>query len=168
MRTMPSAWPTTRPMGWRATFRLAIWSGRGKWRGKSGQATSTSTAQPTSAERRLAATNDAEQAAGRLHDQKVAVETGGLEMIADLAEIASHARPDIGIRRRGRGALELAIFLRELVRGGDEEMRMAVLDDRFHALLVRGVAVGVKEQNGDRLHALPHRVGHGGAHLILV
>src|SRR5262245_60479347 len=58
MRTMPSAWPTTRPMGWRATFRLAIWSGRGKWRGKSGQATSTSTAQPTSAERRLAATNN--------------------------------------------------------------------------------------------------------------
>src|SRR5262245_6406140 len=83
----------------------------------------------------------AEQAAGGLHDQKVAVEARGLEMFAHLAEIASHARPDIGIRRRGRGALELAIFLRELVRGGDEEMRMAVLDDRFHALLVRGVAV---------------------------
>src|SRR5262249_42301029 len=71
-------------------------------------------------------------------------------------------------RRRRRGALELAIFLRELVRGGDEKMRMAFLDDLFHALLVRGVAVGMQEQDGDRLYALPDRVGHGGAHLILV
>jgi hypothetical protein len=47
-------------------------------------------------------------------------------------------------------------------------MRMALLDDRFHALLVRGIAVGVQEQDGDRLYALPHRVGHGGAHLILI
>src|SRR5262249_13911357 len=98
---------------------------------------------------------DPQQAAGRLHDQKVAVEPGGGEMIADLAEIAAHARPDIGIRRRRRGALELAIFLRELVRGGDEKMRMAFLDDLFHALLVRGIAVGVQEQDGDRLYALP-------------
>src|SRR5437660_4459131 len=97
---------------------------------------------------------DAEQAAGRLHDQKVAAKAGGREMIADLAEIASHAWPDIGIRRRRRGAFELAIFLRELVRGGDEEMRMARLDNRFHALLVRGIAVGVQEQDRDRLHAL--------------
>src|SRR5262249_57076348 len=70
---------------------------------------------------------DAEQAAGRLHDQKIAVETGDREMIADLAEVAAHARPDIGIRGRRRGALKLAIFLRELVRGGDEEMRMTLL-----------------------------------------
>ena len=103
-----------------------------------------------------------------MHDQKVAVEAGGLEMIADLAEIAAHARPDIGVRRRRRGALELAIFLRELVRGGDEKMRMAFLDDLFHALLVRVVAVGMQEQDGDRLYALPHRVGHGGAHLIFI
>ena len=47
-------------------------------------------------------------------------------------------------------------------------MRMALLDDRFRALLVRGIAVGVQEQDRDRLHALAHRVGHGGAHLPLV
>src|SRR6516165_9598779 len=58
-------------------------------------------------------------------------------MIADLAEIASHARPDIGIRRRRRGAFELAIFLRELVRGGDEKMRMAFLDELDQHLAVR-------------------------------
>jgi hypothetical protein len=37
--------------------------------------------------------------------------------LAHLAEIAPHARPDIGIRRRRRGALELTILLRQLVRG---------------------------------------------------
>ena len=47
-------------------------------------------------------------------------------------------------------------------------MRMAFLDDRFHAPLVRGIAVGVQKQDRDRLYALPDRVGHGGAHLILV
>src|SRR5215468_7936027 len=81
---------------------------------------------------------------------------------------AAHARPDIGVRRRRRGALELAVLLRELVRGGDEDMRVALFDDRFHALLVRGIAVGVQEQDRDRLCALADRVGHGGAHLILV
>jgi hypothetical protein len=53
----------------------------------------------------------AEQAAGRLHDQKFAGETGGIEMVAHLTEIAPHPRSDIGIRRRGRGTLELTIFL---------------------------------------------------------
>ena len=36
------------------------------------------------------------------------------------------------------------------------------------AFFVRGIAVGVQEQDRDRLHALADRVGHGGAHLILV
>ena len=111
---------------------------------------------------------DAEQAAGRLHHQEVAVEAGGVEMIAHLAEIAPHPRTDIGIGRGGGGALELAIFLRELVRGGDEEVRMALLDDLFHPLLMRGVAVGVQEQDGDRLHPLLDSIGDGGAHLLLV
>jgi hypothetical protein len=47
-------------------------------------------------------------------------------------------------------------------------MRMAFLDDGFHALLVRGIAVGVQKQDRDRLYALADRVGHGGAHLVLV
>jgi hypothetical protein len=66
-------------------------------------------------------------------------------MLAHLAEIAAHARSDIGVGGRRRGALELAIFLRKLVRGSDEEMRMSFLDDFLHPLLVRGVAVGVQE-----------------------
>ena len=86
---------------------------------------------------------DAEKAAGRLHDEKVTGETGSLKMLAHLAEIAAHARSDIGVRRCRRGALELAIFLGKLVRGGDEEMRMSFLDDLLHPLLMRGIAVGV-------------------------
>ena len=111
---------------------------------------------------------DAEQPAGRLHDQEVAVEAGGVEMLAHFAEIAPHARAHIGVGRRRRGALELAIFLRQLVRRGDEELRMALLDDRLHPLLVRGVAVGVQEQDRDRLRALRDRVGDRRAHLLLV
>ena len=102
---------------------------------------------------------DAEQAAGRLHDEEVADEAGGVEMVAHLAEIAPHPRTDIGIGGGGGGALELTILLRKLVRGGDEELRMARLDDPFHPPLMRGVAVGVQEQNGDRLHALSDRIG---------
>ena len=86
---------------------------------------------------------DAEKAAGRLHDEKVTSETGGLKVLAHLAEIAAHARSDIGVRRCRRGALELAIFLGKLVRGGDEEMRMSFLDDLLHPLLMRGIVVGV-------------------------
>src|SRR5439155_15509609 len=109
-----------------------------------------------------------EQAAGRLHDQKIAVEAGGLEMLTHFAEIAAHARAEIGIRCRRRGALELAVFLRKLVRRGDEEMRVGLLDDLFRALLVRGIAVGVQKQDGERLYPLPHRIGHGCAYLLLV
>src|SRR5260370_84693 len=49
---------------------------------------------------------DAEQTAARLHDPKVTAKAGGREMIADLAEIAPHARPEVGLRGRPRGASE--------------------------------------------------------------
>ena len=45
---------------------------------------------------------------------------------------------------------------------------MAFRDDRLRPLLVRGIAVGVQEQDGDRLRARAHRVGRGGAHRVLV
>ena len=89
-------------------------------------------------------------------------------MVAHLAEIAPHARPDIGIRRRRRGALELAILLRQLVRGRDEEIGMALGDDRLCALLVRGIAVGMQEQDGHRLYAATDRVGRRRPHRILI
>ena len=109
-----------------------------------------------------------EQAAGRLHDQEFARKAGGIEMVAHLAEIAPHARSDIGIRRRRRGALELTILLRQLVRGRDEEIGMALGDDRLCPLLVRGIAVGMQEQDGDRLYAATDRVGRRRPHRILI
>ena len=47
---------------------------------------------------------------------------------------------------------------------------MALLDEslRHRPPLMRGVAVGVQEQDGDRLHPLLDSIGDGGAHLLLV
>ena len=44
----------------------------------------------------------------------------GVQAIAHLDEIPSHPRAHIGVRGRRRGALEFAIFLRQLVGRGDE------------------------------------------------
>ena len=89
-------------------------------------------------------------------------------MVAHLAEIAPHARSDIGIRCCRRGALELTILLRQLVRGRDEEIGMALGDDRLCSPLVRGIAVGMQEQDGHRLYAATDRVSHRRPHRILV
>src|SRR5262249_52404920 len=63
--------------------------------------------------------------AGGLHDQERAVEAGLADMPVDLADVAAHLRADIGIGDHGRAALELAIFLAELVRGRDEHAVVA-------------------------------------------
>ena len=64
---------------------------------------------------------DVEQAAGRLHDQERAVEIRFAQMRVHHREIIAHARADIGIGGDGRGALELAIFLRQFMRRRDEQ-----------------------------------------------
>src|SRR5438477_369442 len=51
------------------------------------------------------------EAAGRLHDQERAVESGAADVIVDLADIAANLGADIGIGGDRRAALELAIFL---------------------------------------------------------
>ena len=72
---------------------------------------------------------DIEQPAGRLHDQEIAREARDAEMVAHLGEITPHPRAHIGIGGGRRGALELAIFLRQLVGRGDEDVRIGLLDD---------------------------------------
>src|SRR5262249_61236631 len=74
--------------------------------------------------------------AGRLHDQERAGEAGATDVPIDLADIAAHLRPDIGIGDNGRAPLELAVLLRELVRGGDEHGRVPRFEDRLGARLV--------------------------------
>jgi len=93
------------------------------------------------------------QPPGRLHEQELAAESRLRDVVVDAAHVLAHARADVGIRRDGRAALELAVFARELVRGGDERARQARLDDRLHARLVRGVDVTVEQHDRDRFHA---------------
>ena len=85
--------------------------------------------------------------AGRLHDQERAVEALAAHMLVDLADIAAHLRPDIGVGDHRRAALELAILLAELVRGRDEHPGMVLLQDRLGARLVRRAGVAVDEQD---------------------
>src|SRR6202000_2909379 len=68
-------------------------------------------------------------------------------------EVAPHARPDIGIGGDRRTALELAVLLAELVRGGDEEPGMRLLEQLLGAQLMGGIDVGVEKQDRDRLDA---------------
>ena len=93
------------------------------------------------------------EAAGRLHDQERAVEAFAADVLVDLADIAAHLRPDIGVGHHGRAALELAVFLAELVRGRDEHVRMVLLQDRLGARLVVGAGVAVDEQDRAGLDA---------------
>jgi hypothetical protein len=65
-----------------------------------------------------------EQSAGGLHDEKIAGEAGLAQMSLHLSEITPHARADIGVGRNGRSALELPVFLRQFVRGGDKKLRV--------------------------------------------
>ena len=51
------------------------------------------------------------ESAGRLHDEERALAAFLADMVVDLADIGADPRADISIRRDGRAALELAIFL---------------------------------------------------------
>ena len=90
--------------------------------------------------------------AGRLHDQERAVKPRLLQVIDDAGQISAHARPDIGVGDHRRAALELAILLRQLVRGGDEQVRdnCAPRSALRPRLMVR-VAIAMQEQDRDRL-----------------
>ena len=59
----------------------------------------------------------------------------------------------IGVGRHRRAALELAVFLRQLVRRRDEHARQALAEDFLGARLVRAVGVAVDEHDGDGFDA---------------
>src|SRR5262249_62128682 len=105
---------------------------------------------------------------GRVHDQERAVESRAADMGIDLSKVAAHDRPDIGIRDYRRAAFELAIFLRELVGGGDEHSRVILLQDFFRAPLVlaAGGAIEKKDCRGLDSKTPPHATKRG--NLVLV
>ena len=111
---------------------------------------------------------DVVEPAGRLDDQKRAGEGLRFEMFADLVQIAAHARPDIGVRGRRRAALELAVFLRQLVGRSDENAGQTGFEDRLGAFLMVRVAVAVQQQDRDRLDVEPGELRPQRAHLVLV
>ena len=67
----------------------------------------------------------------------------------ELADVGGDDRLQIGVERRGRGALELADFGQHLVRGGDEFVRPDRAQCGERAALVLGIGVGVDEGDGD-------------------
>jgi hypothetical protein len=93
------------------------------------------------------------KAAGRLNDQQRAGKTRRRGVRLNLPDVALHPRADIGIGNHGRAALELAIFLRQLVRCRYEHLRVLGFDDLFGARFVLGVAIAIEEQHGRRLDA---------------
>jgi hypothetical protein len=95
-----------------------------------------------------------EQAAGGLHDEERAVEPLAGDALTDIGEIALHARTDKSIGDHCRAALELAIFLRQFVRRGNEDAGKAPLQNLLGAQFVRRIAVAVQEQNRDRFDLL--------------
>ena len=98
----------------------------------------------------LAGGVELEQAAGRLHDEERAGKTLAGDAIADLGEIALHARPDKRIGHDGRAALEFAIFLRQFMRRRNEDARQTSLQDLLGAQFVIRIAVAMQKQDRDR------------------
>jgi hypothetical protein len=95
------------------------------------------------------------EAAGRLHDQERAGKTLAADVVLDPADISPDDGPDIGVGHHRRTALELAIFLRQFMRGRDEHVRMVLLQDRLCACFVVVPGIAVQKQDRGRLHAQP-------------
>src|SRR6202008_3655982 len=62
----------------------------------------------------------------------------------------------IGVGRSRRGAFELPVFLRQLMRGGDEKLRMPLLDQPLGTQFVLRMAVGMQKQDRNRLRTVAH------------
>ena len=88
------------------------------------------------------------KSAGRLHDQERAGKAGRAHVRIDLADVAADFRAHIGVGRDRRAALELAVFLRQFVRSGDEQAGMVLFQDRLGAPLVIGIGIAVEKQDG--------------------
>ena len=95
------------------------------------------------------------KAPGRLHDQERAGEAFAANVVLDLADISADDGPDIGVGHHRGATLELAIFLGQFVRGGDEHVRMVLLQDRLRACFVVVPGIAVEKQDRSRLHAKP-------------
>jgi hypothetical protein len=83
-----------------------------------------------------------------------------------LAEIAADDRLQIGIQRSGGGALELADFRQDLRGTGDMRVRPEGACRRQRRALVRGIGIGVDENDGQRFGARFAQCLCGRAYLV--
>ena len=99
------------------------------------------------------------QAAARLHHQRLRQPMGG-RLLTQRPQIATGRRPQVGVDRRGRCALVLAVLGRQLVRRDHEHTFQPRAQELRHTALVLRVRVGVQQADRDGLHAgLPQRTG---------
>ena len=91
-----------------------------------------------------------DDAARRSHHERLR-QAGGAARLAERAEVASARRPEVGVRGDGRGALVLAELGRDLVRGDDVGRGVGLAQMVRERALVRGIAEGEEEADGDRL-----------------
>ncbi len=88
--------------------------------------------------------------------------------VHDLADVAMHRRPDIGVDDRGAGALVLADLRQDLARQGDEGLRHRRAQPQAHLPLVIRVGMGMQKahrhrldlERAQRVHDLAHLVRH--------
>ena len=71
--------------------------------------------------------------------------------VGERAQVAAEQRAEVGVGRGGRGALVLPELRRRLVRGDDVRVRVPAPQLRDDRLLVRRVAEGEEQADGDRL-----------------
>ena len=89
-------------------------------------------------------------AAIRGHDVEVAVEPRLADAPVEPRDVVAHLRPDEGVHRRRREALELAELRGDVGRDGDERIRVLLEHDLAGAPLMRRVEVGEEEADRDR------------------
>ncbi len=94
---------------------------------------------------------DREGPAVRLGDQELAAETATGQPPLEVAEVAVHDRPDVGVHHRGAGALVLAPLLGDPVGDRHRRPREHLRDQLGGAPLVLRVAEREHEAHRDRL-----------------
>ena len=101
----------------------------------------------------------ADEPASRLHDAEAASRNHGRQR----AQVAGHQRADVGVERRGRHPLVLAVLAQQPVREG--HVQAAPGERPAEPALVRRTGVAVEETDGDRRRPAARDGGQRACHL---
>ncbi len=120
------------------------------------------------AHRAAAGSLDPHDAAVRLDDQKLAVEAAALERGLEPVQVARDLRLEVGVERGCREAFELPDLGQDLMRGGDMRVGPDRADGRGGGGFVRGVRIGVGEEDGDGFAAIGEKRAGGLPHGVKI